>query len=84
MLSLPATLTQNQERECLDRLTRDVQSEPEAQVVVNAAVRQLVASLAAAEKLQRETALVANALAYLIGNFAVVSGDQDAFLLDDD
>ena len=37
MLSLPATLTQNQARECLDRLTRDVQSEPEAQVVVNAA-----------------------------------------------
>lgn len=37
MLSLPATLTQNQARECLDQLTQDVQTAPDTQVVVNAA-----------------------------------------------
>ena len=38
MLSLPATLTQNQARACLDQLTQDVRSAPDPQVVVDAAL----------------------------------------------
>ena len=37
MLSLPATLTQNQARACLEQLTQDVLRADEPQVVVNAA-----------------------------------------------
>ena len=37
MLSLPAKLTQSQAKECLERLTQDVHSASDAQVVVNAA-----------------------------------------------
>jgi len=38
MLSLPATLTQNQARACLEQLTQDVQRAAEPQVVVDAAL----------------------------------------------
>ena len=38
MLSLPATLTQIQAKECLDQLTLDVRSAAEPQVVVSGAL----------------------------------------------
>jgi len=37
MLTLPAILTQSQANDCLEQLTRDVQSEAEKQVVIDAA-----------------------------------------------
>jgi phospholipid transport system transporter-binding protein len=37
MLTLPATLTQSQANDCLEKLTQDVQQEAEKKVIVDAA-----------------------------------------------